>query len=101
MEKPGRPADTPRPHPEMLTRGQSKTPRILTGASRLSEAATKDHLVQVVGLLNDQEWGQDRLFFLRTLTRLRHPDRWELIASLTDDPHIGAEATRMLNRRRT
>ncbi len=70
-------------------------------AVALSEAATKDHLVQVVGLLNDQEWGQDRLYFLRTLTRLRHPDRWELIASLTDDPHIGAEATRMLNRRRT
>lgn len=65
-------------------------------AAALSEAATKAQLAQVVHILGDRGWGEHRVYFLRTLTRLRHPDRWSLIESFTDDEQIGPEATRML-----
>ena len=65
-------------------------------AAALSEAATKDQLPEVIAILTDARWRQDRGYFLRTLTRLRHPDRWTLMADLTDDPDIGDEATHML-----
>jgi hypothetical protein len=65
-------------------------------ASALSDAATKDQIPDVVAILNDARWGENRIYFLRTLTRLRHPDRWALIADLTDDPDLGEQATHML-----
>ncbi|MGB3828869.1 MAG: hypothetical protein WA962_08835 [Ornithinimicrobium sp.] len=65
-------------------------------ASALSDVATKDQLADVVRIINDPQWGEDRVYFLRTLTRLRYPERWNLIDSLTEDEDLGVEATHMM-----
>lgn len=64
--------------------------------SALSDAATKDQLADVMRIINDPQWGEDRVYFLRTLTRLRYPERWNLIGSLTEDEDLGVEATHMM-----
>ena len=65
-------------------------------ASALSDVATKDQLDDVVRIIIDPRWGQDRVYFLRTLTRLGYSERWNLIGSLTEDEDLGAEATHMM-----
>lgn len=65
----------------------------------LSGMATRSRLAEVRAVLRDRRLGPARGFFLRTLTRLRAPDRWEVIGDLFDDPEIGAEARHLLHQR--
>jgi HEAT repeat protein len=76
-------------------------PRTRMGlAVALSEMATREQLPDVRRILRDRSWGPGRIFFLRTLTRLRAEDRWQLIASLAADPDLEVEAKHMLRQRR-
>ncbi len=68
-------------------------------AVALSEMATRELLPEVRAILQDRTLGEYRLFFLRTLTRLRAPDGWELIAELADDPELCHEARHLLRQR--
>lgn len=65
----------------------------------LSGMATRSLLPEVRQALRDRRLGPGRIFFLRTLGRLRAPDRWDLIGELVDDPEIGTEARKLLHQR--
>jgi len=74
--------------------------RIYQGlAAALSGMATRHQLRQVRDVLRDRSVGGGRGFFLSTLTRLRAPDRWDLIGEFAEDPEIGAEARHLLHQR--
>jgi hypothetical protein len=61
--------------------------------------ATSELLPQVREALRDRSRRYGRIFFLRTLTRLRAPDRWELITEALDDPDLATEARHLLHQR--
>ena len=68
-------------------------------AASLSDLAGREHLDDVLAILRSPELGSNRIFFLRTLTRLRYPDRWTVIQEATDDPDLTVEASHMLHER--
>lgn len=68
-------------------------------AGALSRAATREHVSQVQALLREPSYGRNRLPFLRTLTRLRTPDRWQFIEGSLADPDLRAEAEHLLHMR--
>ena len=65
----------------------------------LGGMATRSLLPEVREALRDRRLGPGRIFFLRTLGRLRAPGRWDLIGELVDDPEIGKEARHRLHQR--
>jgi hypothetical protein len=67
-------------------------------AATLSEIATRKQLPDVLALLHDTRLPY-RVFFLRTLTRLRVPNRWEIIEASVSDPELEVEARHMLHQR--
>jgi len=67
-------------------------------AATLSEIATRRQLPDVLTLLRDKDLPYRQLFF-RTLTRLRVPDRWEIITQCVDDPDLVEEARHLLRQR--
>jgi hypothetical protein len=67
-------------------------------AATLSEIATRRQLSDVLTLLRDKDLPY-RQFFFRTLTRLRVPDRWEIITQCLDDPDLSVEARHLLHQR--
>jgi len=69
-------------------------------AGALSLAATREQVSQVHALLRETRYGRDRVPFLRTLTRLRTPNRWQIIEEFLADPDLRAEAEHLLNMRR-
>jgi hypothetical protein len=85
---------------ELLRAEEPNGPSAYQGlASALSEMATRDLLPQVREALRDRSLGSARIFFLGTLTRLRAPDRWELISEAAEDPELAVEANHMLHQR--
>jgi hypothetical protein len=74
--------------------------RIYQGlAAALGGMATRSLLPEVRQALRDRRLGPGRSFLLRSLGRLRAPDRWELIGELVDDPQIGQQANHLLHQR--
>lgn len=69
-------------------------------AGAMSLAATREQVSQVQALLRETSYGRDRVPFLRTLTRLRTPNRWQIIEEFLADPDLRAEAEHLLHRRR-
>lgn len=67
--------------------------------SSLADIAKKEHLPQVLAWLHDSRLGIPRIFFYGTLTRLRVPDRWEIIERGLSDPDLKNEAAHMLHQR--
>lgn len=65
----------------------------------LSGMATRSLLPEVLNALRNRSLGPGRIFFLRTLGRLRAPDRWDIIGEFVDDPEIGPEARHLLHQR--
>jgi hypothetical protein len=65
----------------------------------LSGMATRSLLPEVRKALRDRSLGPGRIFFLRTLGRLRAPDRWDIIGEFVDDPEIGSEARQLMHQR--
>jgi hypothetical protein len=60
---------------------------------------TRSLLPEVRKALRDRSLGPGRIFFLRTLGRLRAPDRWDIIGEFVDDPEIGSEARHLMHQR--
>jgi len=58
--------------------------------------AVADDLVE---LIRDRSLGISRVLLLRAVTRLRLPDRWDLIAACAQDPALHREAEHMLAER--
>lgn len=62
----------------------------------LADREVKDDLL---ALFRDRTLGSSRVLLLRALTRLRLPDRWDLVDELSHDPELRAEAEHMLHQR--
>jgi hypothetical protein len=68
-------------------------------AASLSDLAGREHLDDVLAILRSPGLGTKRIFFLRTLTRLRYADRWTVIEEAVRDPDLTVEASHLLNER--
>jgi hypothetical protein len=68
-------------------------------AATLSALATRRDLPELCRLLADPKYGVSRIMFFRALTRLRAPDRWEVIQRSVDDPDLRREAAYLLHQR--
>lgn len=68
-------------------------------AEVLMTVADRSVADQVLELLWDDRVGSTRILFLRTLTRLRLPEAWDVIQRAAQDPVLGKEAQHMLHKR--
>lgn len=66
-------------------------------AASLADIARLGQRGKVACILNDPNWGEDRIYFFRTLIRLRHPQCWAIVSRFVDDPLLGREATHLLH----
>jgi len=68
-------------------------------AVALAASATVEHLDDLIDILGDGSWGSDRIYFLRTVLRVGGARGREVVASLTDDPILGKEASALVRRK--
>jgi hypothetical protein len=69
-------------------------------AAALAETATRDTEDELIELIRDPVHGESRLILLTGLRRLRTARGREVIKSLTSDPVLGQEASRMPRKRK-
>jgi len=68
-------------------------------AEALMTLADREVKEDLLALLRDRSLGSSRVLLLRALTRLRLPDRWDLVGEFSHDPELRAEAEHMLHQR--
>lgn len=65
----------------------------------ISELARKEHLATLERLLGQPELGPCRMFFYRSLTRLKAPNRWDIIERGLRDEQLKVQAAHLLHER--
>ena len=65
-------------------------------AAALSTCARSKHLKQMMALVEDPQFGQDRVYFLRPINRLGRDRGKAFVAGYANDPTLGREASAIL-----